>query len=194
MKEPQPKIFNFALLRLVSAKEFLGILKSGFIFWLLFYGFCVLVTFGFGWLISFTGDAVGIKPNKWVDPVFHRTVSFWIIVAIFVWMIIGTGIKSLLKDFGELFINLSKLCTKEIVISIVLCVIIPSVAFFSYFSSRSPRASSIKSLKGLSKSMASFLTSFWRSFSMLVDTGFLAMNPIYRIFFLISIKKDLQLP
>ena len=52
---------------------------------------------------------------------------------------------------------------------------------FSYFFSRSRRASSMRSLNGRSRSIASFLASFWRSFSMLVVI-FLRAMPIIKIF------------
>jgi hypothetical protein len=50
-------------------------------------------------------------------------------------------------------------------------------------------ASSRRSFKGFSKSMASFFISFWRSFSILVDRGFLAIKIIYRAFFLCANEK-----
>ena len=53
--------------------------------------------------------------------------------------------------------------------------------FFSYFFSRSRRASSMRSLNGRYRSIASFLASFWRSFSMLVVIFFRAM-PTIKIF------------
>lgn len=53
-------------------------------------------------------------------------------------------------------------------------------AALPYLLRMSWRASSKRSLRGISKSMASFLISFWRSWSIRVERGFLDMIALYK--------------
>ena len=129
MKEQKPRLFDFTPLRLVSAREFLGILKTGFFCWLFAYGFFLLIYFAFGWLSDFAGDITGVVVDKWVDPIFHKSVGFWIIIAFFAWVVFAVGIKSLFKQLGEFFTTLSKFPKTEIIVAIILFAILPLLLF-----------------------------------------------------------------
>lgn len=129
MEEQKEKLFNFSLLRLVSANDFLGLLKTGLFVWLLLYGFSLAIFFGFDWLGDLVGDTLGITSDKWTDPVFNKSISFWIILVIFGWMFFSVGLKNILRNIGGFFHNLSKYSTIEIVISVFLFAIIPWLPF-----------------------------------------------------------------
>jgi len=118
MEEEKEKLFNFSLLRLVSANDLLGLLKTGLFVWLLLYGFSLAIFFGFDWLGDLVGDTLGITSDKWTDPVFDKSISFWVILLIFGWMLFLVGLKNILRDIGNFFHNLSKYSTIEILMRI----------------------------------------------------------------------------
>jgi len=129
MNEQKEKLFNVSLFRLVSASDFLGLLKTGFFVWLILYGFCLVFFLGFNWLGDLAGDSVGIKFNNWTDPIFKKSVSFWVVCLVFCWILFSFGVRNILKDIGNFFHNLSKYPTTEIFVAVILFAIIPWLPF-----------------------------------------------------------------